>query len=591
MSLSIAARFGLAVLIALWVSGATVYASGGHDHEHAETAKSETKSASLRASSELFDLVGTVHEGRLRLSLTNRANSRVASDARIDVTIDGQTLSAAAQPDGSFSVELPLPAQSGPREIIASIQDGKVSDLLVGILSTASPASDGHDHGPTADLQDTFLVSMARQPIAAIGGGLALVAFGIVVGLQLSGRRSGLTKPLLTAGAVLAIASLVAGMVTSPTRNTAALPVHEHKAEVEREGVISMTSAQIEAAKIRVEPAQSGSLSQRLSVPAVIVPDARKLARVPAQVVGTVSEIQKHVGDFVVRGEVIAVISSREVADAKSEYLAATVNLELQKTLHDRSLSLWEKRVTAEQQYLQVKATYTQAQLRLDLARQKLSSLGLDAGIVSDEAKQDSTSAAVSRLRTYEVRSPIAGRVVERKVDVGTPVGKEGDASELYLIADLSAVWAELSVPLADLDHVKEDQSVTINAGEKSNDGKIIFVSPIIGSETRSARVIAAFDNKDMTWRPGTFVTAHVALDTNQVAVRIPRTAVQTIEGKQVVFARTKAGFEKREVTLGRADDRAVEVVAGLSGGELIAATNTFLLKADLGKSEAEHSH
>ena len=86
-------------------------------------------------------------------------------------------------------------------------------------------------------------------------------------------------------------------------------------------------------------------------------------------------------------------------------------------------------------------------------------------------------------------------------------------------------------------------------------------------------------------------MTAEVEVATDQVPVRVAKSALQTIEGKRVVFVRTEEGFEKREIEVGRSDDDAFEVVSGLKSGEEIAVANTFLLKAELGKSEADHDH
>jgi membrane fusion protein, heavy metal efflux system len=81
----------------------------------------------------------------------------------------------------------------------------------------------------------------------------------------------------------------------------------------------------------------------------------------------------------------------------------------------------------------------------------------------------------------------------------------------------------------------------------------------------------------------------HIADDV--VTARIPKQALQTVEGKRVVFIRTEDGFNKREVETGKSDDDAVEIVAGLQPDNEIAVSNTFLLKAELGKNEAEHDH
>lgn len=352
------------------------------------------------------------------------------------------------------------------------------------------------------------------------------------------------------------------------------------------EGAIKMSADQISVAKIEVAAAEQGTLSRRLSVPGTVVPDANRVARVAAKVVGTVADLSKQLGDTVAKGDVVAILDSREVAEAKSEYLAATVNFELQRTLFEREQSLFQKNITAEQQFLRARTTFSEAQLRLDLARHKLSALGVPDKEIAGLSRQSTA------LQRYELRSPISGRVVERLVNLGTPVGGEGQAKELYGIADLSEVWVELNVSTADLVQVREGQPLSVSSGsEKRAEGKIIFISPILNPETRSARVIAALPNQDMTWRPGTFVTAEITVEEQSVPTRIPRTAIQTIGGEKVVFVRTADGFEKREVALGKGDDRFVELAFGVDPGEQVAVTNSFVLKAELGKAEAEHSH
>lgn len=353
------------------------------------------------------------------------------------------------------------------------------------------------------------------------------------------------------------------------------------------EGVIKITADRVAAAKIEVASIGGGVLARRLTVPGTITPDSNRIARVAAKVVGTVAELNKQLGDTVAKGDLVAVLESREVAEAKSEYLAAQVNFDLQKTLFEREQSLFQKNITAEQQFLRARTTFSEAQLRADLGRQKLSALSVSEKEIAGLSRQ------TLGLQRYEIRSPTAGRVVERLVDLGAPVGGEGQAKELYVVADLSSVWIELSVPTGDLPAIKEGQRVSISTGTngKASEGRIVFISPMLNQETRSARVIAAIDNKDLTWRPGSYVTAQVLIEEQPVDLRVPRSALQTIAGEQVVFVRTAEGFEKREVALGKGDEQAVEVVFGLDPGESIAVANSFVLKAELGKSEAEHAH
>jgi cobalt-zinc-cadmium efflux system membrane fusion protein len=357
------------------------------------------------------------------------------------------------------------------------------------------------------------------------------------------------------------------------------------------DGLVRMTPERISADEIDVTPVGEGSLARKLIVPGTVVPNADRIARVPVKVVGTVAQLRKRLGDLVTEGEVVALIDSREVADARSEYLTALVNFDLQKTMFERAQQLWNQKISAEQQYLQARATFAQAQLRFDLARQKLSALDLDASELADAAKKDAVSPGALNLRQYQIRSPVSGRVVERRVDQGMAVGQEGNPSDLYTVADLSSVWVELAVPAPDLDAIKQGRRVVISSGNNGNkeEGRIMFVSPLLNQETRSARVIAEIDNKSLIWRPGLFVTAEILIGEERVDLRIPRVALQTINGKKVAFVRTPEGFQKRDLKIGIVDEEFVEVTNGLVPHERIAISNTFLIKAELGKAEAGH--
>ncbi|MFV0281175.1 MAG: efflux RND transporter periplasmic adaptor subunit [Rhodoblastus sp.] len=352
-------------------------------------------------------------------------------------------------------------------------------------------------------------------------------------------------------------------------------------------GDLAMTPAQIEAAQIEIGAAASGALAQKLAAPGVVMIDQDRVARIPAKVVGTVAQLRKKLGDRIEKGEIVAILDSREVADAKSEYLSAAVAFDLQKTLFDRTQTLWDKKIATEQAYLQARATYVVAELRLGLARQKLVALGFDGPAIV--ALKPGVS---PDLRQYPVQSPIAGRVIDRKVDVGAAVGGNNDPSELYTVADLSSLWVDLSVPMIDLDRVREGQTVTITApGGREGRGRIVFIGPVLNQETRAARVLASLPNSDFAWRPGAYVAAKIDLAPGPAAVLAPRSAIQTIEGGPNVFVRTDKGFALRPVKLGKADGERIEILEGLAEGEKIAATNTFLLKAELGKSAASHEH
>jgi len=346
------------------------------------------------------------------------------------------------------------------------------------------------------------------------------------------------------------------------------------------DGEVRLSAAQIEASKIAVAAVAPGVIMRQITAPAAVKPDPDKIARVAAKVAGVVEELRKRLGDEVKRGEIIAIIDSREVAEAKSEYLAAAANFELQSALFQREKGLFEKKITAEQLFLKAKAVFTEAKIKLDLARQKLAALDMSAQEIAALPSQP-----IADLRRKEIRSPIAGRVIERLVSVGQPVGGEGQSKELYVISDLSIVQVELAVPAADLGLLREGQGVRVqNAEGRAFEGEITYVNAMITRETRSGNVLARFANPDFALRPGSMLEAEISLKEGRVKLKIPRSAVMMIDGKPNVFVRTPNGFMKRDVELGRGDDASVEVVSGLKPGEEIAVSNVFLLKAELGK-------
>ena len=197
-----------------------------------------------------------------------------------------------------------------------------------------------------------------------------------------------------------------------------------------------------------------------------------------------------------------------------------------------------------------------------------------------------------SSLARYQLQTMIAGVVLERHVTLGDAVGSETQA---FVVADLRDVWADLSLFQRDLARVRIGQTVRVSAksfaeGERTTDGKISYIAPIVDDATRTAVARTVLPNPSGSWRPGMFVAARV-LDPQNAPVVVPEAAIQTVEGRAAVFVAKEEELEVRPVVLGRRGETQSEVVSGLEAGERFAATGTFLLKAELGKGAAEHEH
>ena len=162
------------------------------------------------------------------------------------------------------------------------------------------------------------------------------------------------------------------------------------------------------------------------------------------------------------------------------------------------------------------------------------------------------------------------------------------DAS-IFTLSDLRSVWAEFAVAPKDLAMVRVGQKVVVtsSAFESKVEGTVSYVGALLGEQTRTARARVTLSNPQGAWRPGLFVTVSVLGDSQAAPLVVSAEALQTIENKPVVFKAVQGGFAVTPVKVGRTDGKNVEVLGGLKAGDKVASSNTFVLKADLGKASA----
>lgn len=193
-------------------------------------------------------------------------------------------------------------------------------------------------------------------------------------------------------------------------------------------------------------------------------------------------------------------------------------------------------------------------------------------------------------LTTFEVKAPIAGIIVERATTAGEAVA---EAAPIYTIADLADVWIDLNIQKRDQARVRVGQPVTVLAddGGEPAVGKLAWLSPLgsVESQTLSARVV--MPNPDGRWRPGLFVKADITVDEVSVPVAVKESGIQTLFSFTVVFSQHGELYQARPLELGRRSGGYVEILKGLKAGELYVTENSFLIKADIGKSGASHDH
>lgn len=334
------------------------------------------------------------------------------------------------------------------------------------------------------------------------------------------------------------------------------------------EGGVEIAPAAIRTANIAVEPIRAGGLGSEIIAQATVTPSPTGEAIVTALASGAVTRLYKRLGDPVRAGEALAIVRSREAAQIAAERAAAEAREVLAQRNLARERQLYEQNVTA-------RADYEQAQA--------------EAAVAAAEARRAQVAARAANVTGdgsgSVVASPISGRVTAENVSLGAFVQPE---TELFRVADPSRIQVEAAVGPTDAQRLaRGDRAIVELPDGRKIEGRVRAVTPGLDGETRSATAVIDVPG---SLQPGLPVRVRLLPSIGEVsdAIVIPEDALQTLEGRDVVFVRTAQGFRAANVTVGQRSAGRVEITAGLKPGQMIATTNAFLLKAELGKGAGE---
>lgn len=340
---------------------------------------------------------------------------------------------------------------------------------------------------------------------------------------------------------------------------------------------VALSEAQIQAAGLTLAQAGPARIRNIVRLPGEIRFNEDWTAHVVPRMAGIVEHVPVSLGQAVKKGDVLAVLASTGLSELRSELLAAQRRLALARTTYTREKQLWQEKISAEQDYLQAQLTFHEAEIAVSNAQNKLAAIGASAQ--SPEG-----------LNRYEIRAPFDGLVVEKHIANGEAVT---EASNIFTISDLSSVWAEIIVPASSLGMVRVGEKATVQAVafDSQAEGKVSYVGALLGQDTRTAQAWVVLPNPEMAWRPGLFVNVDLLADDAQVPVAVQADAIQEVDGRPVVFLRDAEGFIAQPVQLGRRDVDWVEIRQGLTAGAQYVSDGSFVLKSELGKGSAEHTH
>lgn len=288
---------------------------------------------------------------------------------------------------------------------------------------------------------------------------------------------------------------------------------------------------------------------------------------------GTLVKTYSTIGDKVSQGDLLATVQSQDLIRLNAERSIAMDTLQFSRKKMEQERTLFQKRVSPEIDYINAQREFEDAQIRANELNSLIRSYG------------------GSGNGTIEVRAAMSGTILQVLGAVGSNVTP---ASPLFKIANTSQLLAIVNVPADKLNEINPDNKVTVKpqtqTGTEEALGRIKYISDVIDPKTRTAQVFIEISNQ-FKWRSGQLITAQIFEKQTMKQMVVREDALQTFRDWDVVFIRVGNDFEARPLELGDKFNGFVEVKSGLKAGQIYAAGNSYLLKAELGKSGATHDH
>lgn len=364
----------------------------------------------------------------------------------------------------------------------------------------------------------------------------------------------------------------------------------EHQDDHGEGQVVHLTPDQMKAANIQVAKVEIRKETAVLEANGQIAAAGDRQARVGVRVPGRVTALKASVGDKVKKGQPLAVVESPELGRAKSEYVSAAAAARLARENANREKLLFEKKISAEVEWRKAESESVRTAAELQAAENRLHALGIG------EKELPKTVAHFSSK--FSVSSPIDGVVVERDVTLGEMVNPD---KTLFVVMDLAEVWLLVDVFERDLSQVAVGQNVKVSVAaypEEQFEGKVDYVGAVVEARSRAVKVRIVLANLAGRLKPGMF--ARVLLSDTKGEEHehlfVPVEAVQrSVQGPIVFVPGDEPGeFVARPIKTGHEADKSVAIESGLTPGDQVVVSGSFILKSELGKEslgESGHSH
>jgi cobalt-zinc-cadmium efflux system membrane fusion protein len=302
------------------------------------------------------------------------------------------------------------------------------------------------------------------------------------------------------------------------------------------------------------------------------------LARVHAPVTGRVLEVLARPGETVEPGHRLMVIDSPDLGAAKSDYAKAVADVERADGALRLARELFEVKAVPQKDIREADNDYRKSVAERERAAARLRALGIGADQLPAIASRADTGTSIV------VAAPRSGVIVERNVAPGQVVayGQSDTPVNLFVIADVSAMWVLADVYEPDVPRVRRGQRVTVTLPCCPNErfeGTVDYISDVVDKDTRTVKVRAVVPNRGRTLKAEMFVKVAIATGTSRV-LTVPQSAIHREGGETYVLVQgAKGEYARRPVRLGAEFAGVVEVIDGVTPADRVAGSGSILIK------------
>jgi cobalt-zinc-cadmium efflux system membrane fusion protein len=340
------------------------------------------------------------------------------------------------------------------------------------------------------------------------------------------------------------------------------------------ERLLELTPDAVANLGLEMATIQPGQLQDKIQLQGEVVLDESHLALVPSRLSGIVREMPIEVGQLVEKGDVLAVLTSQELADRIMGYVGTEWDFRAAMKIVERERTLREREISSEEQLLAAEQAYRKAETEHSVALQRMRVLGYTEPMLHQYLERPD----LKDLTMYRITAPISGRVLSRNLQMGAAVEPE---RILFRIADLGQLWVRFNLPLRYVGTVQPDLPVRVvnEVVGLESEARIAVIEDTMDSRSRTSPVRANLPNGEGEWRPGMPARVEITGVPTPVERLVPKLAVQSLGGRPVIFVETAPGvFQPQAVTVGRQDAVRAEILEGPPAGAKVATKNSFLL-------------